>query len=229
MKNILEPDRIIANLDRGDGRLVAVNKPARIAAHGPCATSNIGLDKAVSHVIGDTVYAAHRLDRDTTGVMLLGNRTPLRQVQHVFFEREAQKTYWALVHGKFPTECVVEMTCRLDPDANPVVVGRGKESTTYFRALENFGERWTLVEAKPHTGRKHQIRASIAYLGYPIVGDKLYYPHRMRDKLARADEELKPSRFYLHAKELEIRGPFNMEFEAPVERDFQETLEALAS
>jgi 23S rRNA pseudouridine1911/1915/1917 synthase len=120
----------------------------------------------------------HRLDADTTGVLLcVKNRGAVEPFSELFASRAIRKTYLAVVHGR-PQQ--TSWTCTLAIAPDPAQIGRvktdarrGKEAETFFKVVESRGNR-TLVEAHPHTGRTHQIRVHLAAAGLPIVGDPLY-------------------------------------------------------
>ena len=122
--------------------------------------------------------SVHRLDADTTGILLLAKSPGAVQTYGDLFEsRKMEKTYLAVVHG-VPKQ--TQWTCRLKlgPDATErgkmkVDERQGKESQTAFRLLQTGGET-ALVEARPLTGRTHQIRLHLVSSGYPILGDELY-------------------------------------------------------
>jgi RluA family pseudouridine synthase len=120
----------------------------------------------------------HRLDADTSGVLLLA-KSPgaLRALSRLFASRQVSKAYWAVVHGRAVQE---QWTCRWPVGPDPQHPDRmragargGREAQTQFRRLQQ-GPRWALVEARPLTGRTHQIRVHLAAAGHAIVGDSLY-------------------------------------------------------
>lgn len=122
----------------------------------------------------------HRLDADTTGILLCARSLgAVDSYGHLFEGRKMEKIYLAVVHGK-PSQA--EWTCRLKlgPDAEQrgkmcVDESHGKEAETTFRVLQS-GTKTSLVEARPYTGRTHQIRVHLTESGWPIVGDDLYGP-----------------------------------------------------
>jgi len=126
------------------------------------------------------IRCVHRLDADTTGILLFAKSMGgLETYGDLFESRRMEKTYLAVVHG-LPKE--KEWTCRLKLAQDPSRIGRmktdarvGKESETHFRVLQT-RDSCTLVEAHPLTGRTHQIRVHLKESGVPVVGDELYGP-----------------------------------------------------
>jgi RluA family pseudouridine synthase len=159
----------------------------------------------------------HRLDADTSGVLLFA-RSPgaVETFSDLFESRKMEKTYLAAVDGK-PRE--TEWTCRLKLTPDSRRVGRmkvdariGKEAETHFRVLQK-KEKRTLIEARPFTGRTHQIRVHLAESGCPVVGDELY---------GREDDRLKLG---LRAVRLAYADPFTrrrVDIRAPAEEFLRE-------
>ncbi|HET7624169.1 MAG TPA: RluA family pseudouridine synthase [Verrucomicrobiae bacterium] len=153
----------------------------------------------------------HRLDAETSGVLLLAKSPGAVDTYGNLFEsRKMEKVYLAVVHGA-PEE--TEWTCRFKLAPDPEKRGRmmvsddGKESETFFRVLQT-GKKTSLVEARPYTGRTHQIRVHLAESGFPIVGDELYAPNVGKENLG------------LRAIRLSFKDPFNrksVRIQAPVE------------
>ena len=155
----------------------------------------------------------HRLDGDTSGILLLAKSPGALQAYSRLFEgRQMKKTYLAVVSGRAPD---VEWTCQLKlaPDTRQVGrmkvdARRGKSAETFFRRLRTHGN-YSLIEASPRTGRTHQIRVHLAEARLPIIGDRLYGRSESGSSLA------------LRAVELAYLDPFTkrrVEIHAPEER-----------
>ena len=158
-----------------DETILAVNKTAGLPS-GPTKDPRRPHAQAlVEAAAGERLTLLHRLDRDTTGVLLFA-RTPeaAERMLAAFRGREVEKVYLALVSGR--TQPAFEDVCHLrEAPGSRVEVVRsgGMRAETSFRTLA-FAEGHSLVEARPRTGRMHQIRVQLARLGHPIVGDALY-------------------------------------------------------
>lgn len=167
-----------------DEALMAISKPAGLPVHATARFHKNTLTALLrARFEAPVPVMAHRLDRETSGLMLLG-RTPQASVRlkEAFRLRRVHKRYLALVQGTPPAEGVIDLP--LGPDISSgirVKMGVVSESAgglgavTRFRTLQTRGG-VSLVQASPETGRQHQIRAHLAALGFPVVGDKLYGP-----------------------------------------------------
>jgi 23S rRNA pseudouridine1911/1915/1917 synthase len=162
-----------------DGHLAAVNKSPGIAVNGDrWDESRERLDKLLEAHYGSRLFIVHRIDRDTSGLVIFAkDEETHRFLSKAFESRDVQKTYIAVIHGR---PAWAETTCDLPliPDGDKLhrtIVDkyRGKKSLTNFRLLGSAGN-YSVVEALPATGRTHQIRVHLTSLGHPIVCDTLY-------------------------------------------------------
>lgn len=166
----------------------------------------------------------HRLDKDTSGVMVLAKTEAAYDgLKGQFMERTTKKTYLALVHGKMePEEGITSAPVERHPKLRQkFMVGEGgRPAVTEWRVRELFNDGFSLVELRPLTGRTHQIRVHMKHLGHPIVSDPIY-----GGKQVRVDLTWCP-RLFLHAAKIEVRHPQTgqvVEFGA----DLPETLAAV--
>jgi 23S rRNA pseudouridine1911/1915/1917 synthase len=167
---------------------------------------------------------AHRLDKDTTGVLLIAkNEKVYEYLKNLFQNHEIKKKYLALVYGNIKNETgIINFPIgRSRKDPRKRIAGKGatsklREAVTEYQVLERLPG-YTLVEARPKTGRTHQIRAHFKALGYPIVADQLYAPESMLEQSAK----LPIARQALHAAGLELALPSGTkkEFKAEIPAD----------
>jgi 23S rRNA pseudouridine955/2504/2580 synthase len=156
-----------------DDTVIAINKPANIASQGGTSQSISIIDALRPLRPKDTLYLVHRLDKCTSGCLLIAKgRTSLHFLQSQFEERTIQKTYLTLVHGKMTEDQMVALPLKKEGRVMVVDV-TGKASKTNFY-IKRSNDQCTLLEAIPHTGRMHQIRAHCQAMGHPIIGDVMY-------------------------------------------------------
>jgi 23S rRNA pseudouridine1911/1915/1917 synthase len=230
-----------------DEALLVLDKPAGLPVH-PTARYHHGtLVSLLRRRYGPDFRAdpAHRLDRETSGVLLCGRTlAACRALMRLFASGAVRKTYLALCEGWPKEEAFavdapiaegtpeVRVAVRIDPV-------QGKPACTEFRVLRRFtreGERFSLLEARPRTGRQHQIRVHLREAEFPIVGDKLYGPDPgFFDRFSKhclepeAWARLRLPRHALHAAALDLPHPLTgapCHFEAPLPADLLGFLEA---
>jgi tRNA pseudouridine65 synthase len=169
------------NLLYRDDRYVAVHKPANLLVHRSWLASRDErfLLQALRDQIGQRVYPIHRLDRPTDGVMLFAlDPAAARAMAGVFEEREVDKVYWAIVRGWVAAGCIDHPV--KDKDEG----GAAKPAVSHYRRLAQVElpvavdryptSRYSWVEVRPETGRRHQIRQHFKHLGHPLIGDTSY-------------------------------------------------------
>ena len=216
-----------------DQYLIVINKPSGMAVHGGSGLS-YGLIEAlrVLRPQEKNLELVHRLDRDTSGCLLISKkRSILKGLHEQLREKTMEKNYWALVVGEWAakiknvTEPLRKNTLQSGERVVRVDEEQGKASHTRFRVLERF-DGCTLVQASPVTGRTHQIRVHTQCKGHPIACDDKYgdqvFDSRMR--------EMGLSRLFLHAHDLRFLHPKHettMHVEAPLDKALNNALKTL--
>jgi 23S rRNA pseudouridine955/2504/2580 synthase len=196
-----------------DEHVLVLNKPFGIAVQGGTGTRRHidGLLAGMADRFGDRPRLVHRLDRDTTGVLLVAkHRDAAARLGRIFQTRSAAKTYWALVKGvPKPPQGKVEaaLVKAAGPDGDrvrkalPGEQDKAMHATTHYSVIDRVAHKAAWVSLKPVTGRQHQLRAHMALIGNPIVGDNKYEG----DKVL-ADSGIEP-KLHLHARRLVIPHP----------------------
>lgn len=207
-----------------DDRWLVVDKPAGWHVNRTDTARGASVEE---HFADRGARVVHRLDRGTTGVLVLAKgRVEAAALSSAFAERRVRKRYWAVVEGTAP-EGVLDRPIGRDrrrPRARAVGEG-GQEARTEVEPLGH-GEGLALVEARPFTGRTHQIRVHLADAGAPIVGDTLYGGPAA---VAWGEGVVRPARPLLHALELVLPGPEGpRSFRAPLPADLSGFAERLA-
>lgn len=213
-----------------DENLLVIDKPAGLVVNRSQSQKEETVeDWAAKKISGvERSGIVHRLDKDTSGLLLLA-KTPeaLAKLQAQFKDRGVVKKYLALVHGKVEPE---EGSINAPIDRSPFnrkhfgVFPGGKAAETDYRTLSRHGD-LTFLELTPHTGRTHQLRVHLKYINHSIVGDSIYGGR----KNYQADSKFCP-RLFLHATHLVIRHPVSgekMEFNCPLPLDLQAVLDTL--
>ncbi len=211
-----------------DDFLIALDKPEGVAVHGGSGVSFGVIEQLrASRPQARFMELVHRLDRDTSGVLLLAKkRSALLELHRQIREGKVQKYYFAVVSGKWQNR---KQDVRLPLHKHVVESGErrvsvseeGMPSRTVFSLVEQ-GERASLVEADLKTGRTHQIRVHLAHLDFPIVGDEKYGDFALNKALAKAGFK----RMYLHAARMAFVHPEgqSMTIESPLPDAFHDLI-----
>ena len=227
------PEQIPLDILYEDEDVIVVNKargmvvhPAAGVSRGTLVNALLAHCKDLSGINGALRPGiVHRLDKDTSGVMIAAkNDAAHRSLAEQIQQKTAKRVYWAILTGNIAEEeGVIHGAIGRNPkDRQKMAVVRenGKDATTKFRVLERFGA-YTLVECRLMTGRTHQIRVHMAYIGHPVVGDPKYGAKKCPFSIEGQA---------LHSKTLMFTHPRTgerMEFEAPLPEDMQMILDDL--
>lgn len=229
---VVLPQPIPLDVVYEDEHLLLVSKPAGLVVHpAPGHPDSTLVNAALAHCpqiaeVGepDRPGVVHRLDKETSGLLVMAkNEKALAALQQQFKEREVGKTYLALVQGRVqPPEGIIEVPVGRDEEHRQRMdaVRGGKYARTRYRVVEKFRDH-TLLEVHPYTGRTHQVRVHLAWLGHPVVGDTIYGHRRQR---------LLKNRHFLHAAGLRFEHPATgeeMTFEDPLATELSDVLQRL--
>src|SRR5262245_4025507 len=226
------PARLKAEVLYEDDHLLAINKPAGVAVHGGSGISR-GVVEQLRFERPEARFLelVHRLDRETTGVLLLAKRRPaLTALHRQLREGRVGKIYCALVkghwrEGKRSVELPLQKYVSSTGERRVSVRQDGLAAHTVFRLRRN----WTgfsLLEAELKTGRTHQIRVHLAHLGFPIAGDDRYGDFALNRQLAKQVRK----RMFLHASQVVFAHPHSgatLNLEAPLPADLRSFLSTL--
>lgn len=214
-----------------DEDVAVVNKPQGMVVHPSAGHTSGTLVNALLYHVKDLSGIngvlrpgiVHRIDKDTSGLLMIAkNDDAHTKLAAELKDKKSLRKYWAIVHGNLPNDRgVIEAPIgRSEKDRKKqAVTAKGKEAVTRFQVLERFGD-YTLVELTLETGRTHQIRVHMAYIGHPVAGDEAYGPRKT----------LKGHGQFLHARTLGFTHPKTGEvvaFTAEAPAIFQDTLEYL--
>jgi len=208
-----------------DDSILVINKPAGLCVH---PAGKFSLEPTLVDFLGrqekglDRSGIVHRLDRDTSGIMVIA-KTPQAQfsLMKQFQKRMVKKTYLGIVHGIFSYKEyeISAPIMRSDKDRKKFCIGPGRDAVTEFKVLKCFNN-YSLLEIYPQTGRTHQIRVHLSSIGHPIVGDKLY-----------GNKKDDAPRQMLHSYKLKLFHPEEkkqMEWKAKIPDDFLSVLKKLS-
>lgn len=214
-----------------DEDVAVVNKPQGMVVHPSAGHTSGTLVNALMYHIKDLSGIngvlrpgiVHRIDKDTSGLLMIAKNDQAHlSLADELKDKKSLRKYWAIVHGNLPNDRgVIEAPIgRSEKDRKKqAVTAKGKPALTRFQVLERFGD-YTLVELQLETGRTHQIRVHMAYIGHPVAGDEVYGPRKT----------LKGHGQFLHARTLGFTHPRTgevLEFTAEAPAIFLETLEKL--
>lgn len=233
-----------------DSHIIAINKAKGMSAHPSSSERGGTLVNALVHYCGDSLSGiggvqrpgiVHRLDKDTSGVMLVAKTDAAHAgLASQFSERTMEKHYLAIVHGR-PARNSGDIDAPVGRDPRNrkrmtvLPPGKGREAFTEWKVEERF-ESFSTIDAHPRTGRTHQVRVHFAHIGHPLAGDTLYGGRKARSKLKPDDpRRLELQRRLdslhgqaLHARSLAFTHPITgapMLLEAPLPPDMSAFLE----
>lgn len=233
------PEPIPLQVVHEDEVLLVVDKPAGMVVHpapghpgGTLVNALLARFPELADAGNDRPGIVHRLDRDTSGLILVAKHEKVRRaLQRQFKERQVHKTYLTLLHGHLqPHWGRIEAPIGRDPNHRQrmAVLAGAREAITEYHVLRRLTAReghsadiYSLVKAEPRTGRTHQIRVHFASIGHPVVGDPVY---------GRRRSGLDVPRQFLHAQRLEFRHPVSghrLELDAPLPADLTAVLARL--
>lgn len=207
-----------------DENILVLNKPSGLAVQGGTNTSRHidGLLDALTFEKPEKPKLVHRIDKDTSGILVLArNRQWAEKLTKAFREHNLQKTYLALV-APAPKQESCEIKAPLEKIGEKVrVIDTGKPAHTHYETIDCISDKFALLAAEPLTGRTHQIRAHLEYIGSPIVGDNKYFIGEKRGKYALLSDKL-----HLHAYKIDLSRLYNKKclIKAPLPDYFRQDL-----
>ena len=197
-----------------DDKVIVLNKPPGIAVQG-----GSGINRHIDQMLeawtspkGEKPRLVHRLDRDTSGVLVVARtRGAAQKLTAAFRERDTKKTYWSLVMGvpkkredKISTWLVKEQT----PDGDRMRIAKHGEdgadhAVSFYRIIEQAAQNFSWLEMEPYTGRTHQLRVHAAHIGHPIIGDPKYFEAEFNWAFPGGVQ----NKLHLHARRIDIPHP----------------------
>ncbi len=209
-----------------DNDILILNKPSGLAVQGGTNTTCHvdGMLDALEFELEERPRLVHRIDKDTSGLLLLArNRKMAETLTEAFREHTLPKTYLALTLG-CPKKASGEINAPLEKIGEKVSISaEGKEAVTTYKVLDNVADKFALIEASPLTGRTHQIRAHLEYIGAPILGDDRYFG-KSRQRFSEMSDKL-----HLHAYKIDLSAIYNkpMVITAELPEHFKQSLNSV--
>lgn len=247
-----KPENIPLDIVYEDDDLIVINKPAGMVVHPAVGNETGTVVNAILYHCGDTLSGingvkrpgiVHRLDKDTTGLMIIAKNDHAHQyLSNQLQDRSLSRVYEALVFGiPFPHKGEIEFAIGRHPNnrLKMAVVKGGRDALTYYHVKETFGEAMARVECKLATGRTHQIRVHFEKIKHPLVGDAVYgaqatLQRSMLRKSGYGEDVIEHVLFFprqaLHARGLSFihpRSEERMSFETDLPADLAKLVEAL--
>jgi 23S rRNA pseudouridine955/2504/2580 synthase/23S rRNA pseudouridine1911/1915/1917 synthase len=220
---------------------LVINKPSGLLS----IPDRFGKDPSVKSLLQDRyekIFTVHRLDKDTSGVIVFAKEeTTHKYLSQLFEGRDVEKYYTGLVKGIMMTrKDTIDIPIMEHPGKASLMITnkKGKPSITDYEVVEEFAV-FSLVQFRIHTGRTHQIRVHMKHIGHPIVCDSLYGDGepvllssiKKKFKLSKSDDEERPilNRLALHSSRLKFKDAEGIErdFEAPLQKDMKALLQQL--
>lgn len=227
----IEAENIPLEIVYQDADVAVVNKPDGMVVHPAAGHPRGTMVNALLYHIKDLSGIngkirpgiVHRIDKDTSGLLMVAkNDNAHEKLAAQLKDKTSLREYIALVHGVIPHDkgTIDAPIGRSKTDRKRQdIVDQGRAAVTHFQVLERF-ENFTLISLQLETGRTHQIRVHMKYIGFPIAGDPIYGPRKTLEGKGQ----------YLHAKTLGFKHPTTdkmMTFEAPLPKEFEEMIEKL--
>lgn len=214
-----------------DADVLVVNKPRGMVVHPAPGHSTGTLVNGLMHQVKDLSGIngvmrpgiVHRIDKDTSGLLMVAKNDQAHvSLVDQLVDKSVTRVYTALVHGHIPhDQGTIDAPIGRDPKdrQSMTVIDKGKHAITHFKVLDRFGD-FTLVECRLETGRTHQIRVHMKYIGYPLAGDPKYGPKKTIDFAGQA----------LHAGTIGFKHPRTgeyLEFTQPLPAEFEALIEKM--
>lgn len=231
------PQRLIDAVEQAvihqDERLLVIDKPSGIAVHGGSGIGFGVIEALRASRPEETLELVHRLDRDTSGCLLVARRRSTLRSLHALLREDAfDKRYLALVRGKWELgkkliDAPLRTDLRVGGERTVRVDANGKAAQSEIRAVQFFGRLATLVEVRLLTGRTHQIRVHAAWAGHPVAGDDKYGDAAFNEQLRGFGLK----RLFLHAHSIGFTDPerqVDLAISAPLSAELKEVIDVLA-